>query len=255
MQQRLTAGKDMDKTVPAGAAISLDFIQLVVGRKMIKSQAANASSVVGALQRYCARFGLDQPHRLAQFLAQLLHEAGAFKYDCEIWGPTQQQKKYDNGELAKKLGNTMAGDGFLYRGRTGMQITGRANVRAFRDWCRKLMNGLVMAGSGSAALPVPDFEKNPDAMLTDPWEGLGPLWYWDSRSLNRYADQGDIEMVTKTINGGLNGYEDRLDWYAKVALVLLGYGPNDVAAFQKQAGEKADGVAGRARAPRFIARW
>ena len=43
-------------------------------------------------------------------------------------------------------------------------------------------------------LNPPGFEKNPDAMLTDPWEGLGPIWYWSTRDLNRYADEGDIEM-------------------------------------------------------------
>lgn len=234
----------MDKTVPAGAATSLALIQKIIGRKMTKAQIANADSVVVALQRYGPRFGLDQPHRLAQFLAQVLHESGAFVFDREKWGPTAQQKKYDTGSLAKKLGNTRAGDGFLFRGRTGMQITGRSNTRAFRDWCRKLMSGLVLAAPGSAALPVPDFEKTPDAMLTDPWEGLGPIWYWDSRGISRYADQGDIEMVTKAINGGLTGYQDRLDWYARAALVLLGFGPTNVVAFQKQAGEKADGIAG-----------
>lgn len=242
--------------VPTGAAISLALIEKIAGKKLTKAQAANANSVVVALQQYGERVGLGQPHRLAQYLAQLLHESGAFVYDREVWGPTAQQKKYDTGALAKKLGNTPEadGDGFLFRGRTGIQITGRANTRAFRDWCRKLMSGMVLAAPGSAALPVPDFEKTPDAMLTDPWEGLGPIWYWDTNGLNRYADQGDIEMVTKRINGGLNGYQDRLDWYARAALVLLGLGPNDVAAFQRRAGEKADGIAGpRTRAALHLA--
>lgn len=218
---------DMPSSAPT---ISLALIRKIVG-KMTKAQAANAESVIVALSGYGGKLGLDQPHRLAQYLAQVLHESGAFRYDREVWGPTTAQKRYEG---RKDLGNVQKGDGFLFRGRTGIQITGRANTRAFRDWCRKL--------GGTPA--VPNFEKTPDAMLTDPWEGLGPIWYWDTRGLNRYADQGDIEMITKKINGGLNGYQDRLDWYAKVALVLLGYAPNDVAAFQKRVGEKADGITG-----------
>ena len=66
-------------------------------------------------------------------------------------------------------------------------------------------------------------------MNTDPWEGLGPIWYWDSgnptgESLNVYADEANHEMVTRRINGGLNGYADRLARYTRAALVLLGFG-------------------------------
>ncbi|MEE9923957.1 MAG: glycoside hydrolase family 19 protein [Brucella anthropi] len=213
----------------------LDVIAKIVGGKMTKAQRENANSVVIALKQYGRALGIDQPHRLAQFLPQILHESGAFKYDREVWGPTPAQKRYDT---RTDLGNTPQadGDGFLFRGRTGIQITGRSNTVAFRDWCRKLMAG--------TAVKVPDFEKNPDAMLTDPWEGLGPLWYWDTRKLNVYADKGDIEMITKLINGGLNGYQDRLDWYTKTALVLLGYGRDDIASFQRAKGLIADGISG-----------
>jgi putative chitinase len=219
--------------VPAGAVISLALIRSVVG-KMTKAQTDNATSVVVALQNYGDGTGLDQPHRLAQYLAQTTHESGAFAYDREVWGPTKAQKGYEG---RKDLGNTQPGDGKRFSGRTGIQITGRANTRSFRDWCRKLMPG--------TSVPVPDFERNPDAMLTDPWEGLGPIWYWDTRGLNRYADQGDIEMITRKVNGGTNGLDDRIKWYARYALVMLGFGPNDIIAFQKKAGVKlVDGVPG-----------
>src|SRR5690606_15801790 len=126
-----------------------------------------------------------------------------FRYDREVWGPTPAQARYED---RADLGHSAAVDGeaFMFRGRTGIQITGRHNTVNFRDWCRRVIGG-----------NVPDFEKNPDAMLTDPWEGLGPIWYWDvgnpeRKSLNRYADRGDIEMITRRVNGGLNGYADRL---------------------------------------------
>ncbi len=189
---------------------------------------ANANALIVALNQYGERYGLLVPHRLAQFLAQVMHESGEFRYDREVWGPTPAQQRYED---RADLGHSTAHDGeaFMFRGRTGIQITGRANTVQFRDWCRKTIGG-----------NVPDFERNPDAMLTDPWEGLGPIWYWDSRKLNRYADTGDIEMITRRVNGGLNGYADRLALYDRISLVMLGYGPTDVRAFQTRA--KPQGV-------------
>lgn len=197
---------------------------------------ANMRSVVVALDQHGARLGLDQPHRLVQDLAQLAHESAWFRYDREIWGPTAAQKRYDT---RTDLGNTAAvdGDGKLYMGRTGIQITGKANYTAFRDWCRKL------------GLNPPDFVAQPDLVNTDPWEGLGPLWYWDAgnptgKSLNRYADQGDVENITRKVNGGLNGYDDRLDCLTRLSLVRLGYKPTDVRSFQKDTGLLVDGSSG-----------
>lgn len=188
---------------------------------------ANMRSVVAGLDAMGGRAGLDRPHRLAQYLTQLLHESGAFRYDQEVWGPTPAQARYDT---RKDLGNTPArdGDGEKYKGRTGGQITGKANYQAFYAWC-------VAEG-----LNPPDFVAQPDLLNTDPWEGLGFIWYWmvgnpTGKSLNHYADANDIETVTKRVNGGLNGYADRLGWYTKAALVLAGYGPNDVRDFQADA--------------------
>lgn len=192
---------------------------------------ANMGSIIAGLKARGSALGLDQPHRLAHYLAQIAHESGRFRCDREIWGPTPAQQRYDT---RTDLGNTPErdGDGFLFRGRTGIQITGRANTVAFRDWCR------------TQALNPPDFERDPDAMLTDPWEGLGPLWYWSTRALNRYADENDIEMITKRINGGLNGYADRIALYTRAALVLLGLPADDVRRFQGQNGLAVDGIAG-----------
>lgn len=211
--------------------LSLDMIRRIAKGKV---DAANAQSFLLAYSRYGSIMGLDQPHRLAQFLPQLLHESADFRYDREIWGPTPAQKRYDT---RTDLGNTAAadGDGKLYMGRTGIQITGKANYREFRDWCRAKVNP-----------QAPDFVAKPDLVNTDPWEGLGPFWYWDTRGLNRYADAGNAEMVTRRINGGLNGYAGRLDYLTRTSLVLLGYGPADVKAFQADRGLVADGIAGPA---------
>lgn len=189
---------------------------------------ANMRSISIALNDYGHRFGLDQPQRLAHYLAQLLHESGRFRYDREVWGPTPAQARYDE---RTDLGNTKArdGDGEKYMGRTAMQITGRANVMAFRDWCRKFIDA-----------NCPDFVDKPDLMNTDPWEGLGPIWYWATRKLNALADENNIEQITKRINGGLNGFEDRVRNYTRAALVLVGRNPTEVTLFQREA--KANGL-------------
>lgn len=191
----------------------------------------NARAFLEGLNTFGADLGLDRPHRLAQYVAQVAHESAAFRYDRELWGPTPAQKRYDT---RTDLGNTAEadGDGFKYRGRASIQITGRANYRAFRDWARKRV------------VTAPDFLEDPDAVLTDPWEGLAPIWYWSVRELNRYADRGDIEMVTRRINGGLNGYADRLRYYDRAALVLLGYPPESLVNFQSDQGLVVDGISG-----------
>lgn len=196
---------------------------------------ANVKSVVIALDRYGALFGLDQPHRLAEFLPQLMHESADFRYDRELWGPTPAQVGYEG---RKDLGNTEPGDGKKFAGHTAMQITGRFNTTRFRDWCRKFIDARA-----------PDFVAHPEMMNTDPWEGLGPIWFWavgnsTGQSLNRYADQGDVENITRKINGGLNGFAYRLDYLVRVSLVMLGFAPTDVRGFQKQAGVKVDGDPG-----------
>ena len=198
-----------------------------------KSVNSNMQSTIAGLERAGVGAGLNRPHRLAQYLAQIAHESGLWKYDAEVWGPTAAQKRYDT---RTDLGNTAAvdGDGFLYRGRGPIQITGKENYRQFTAWARGLDP------------KAPDFVANPDAVLTDPWEGLGPIWYWQTRDLNRYADNGDLLTITKRINGGTNGLTDRQAQYTRAGLVLLGYAPADVRAFQRSHGLTIDGISGPA---------
>lgn len=192
----------------------------------------NASSAYGAYFNHGESVGLGQPHRDVQYFAQIMHESGDFRFDQELWGPTKAQKGYEG---RADLGNTQKGDGYKFRGRSGIQLTGRANYQRFTAWARKKF----------PTLHVPDFEQQPELINTDPWEGLVALWYWDvgnpeGKSLNRYADRGDNEMITRRVNGGTNGLGDRLLRYRRLALIVLGYGPNDVRAFQKLA--KAKGL-------------
>lgn len=209
----------MNITVPQLAKISLSG-----------GQPANMQSIVVALNAYGASSGLDQPHRLAQFLAQAGEESGGFRYDRELWGPTPAQAKYDT---RVDLGNTPAvdGDGKKNAGRGPFQVTGGGNIKRFYDWC--LAQGYA----------PPDFVANPDLINTDPWEGLSAIWYWTvgnptHKSLNVLADENNIEQITKRINGGLTGFDLRLQYYVRTALVLLGYEPTDVHGFQVEAQRK-----------------
>ena len=189
----------------------------------------NAGQIIAALQADRGRNGLDRPHRLAHYLAQLGHESGRWLYDEEVWGPTSAQRRYEG---RRDLGNTQPGDGKRFKGRGPIQVTGRSNYRQFTAWVRQFFPR------------APNFESEPDAILLDPWEGMAPIWYWSTRNLNRYADENLIGNITKIINGGYNGYDDRLAQYTRAALVLLKRNPNDVRGFQKSAGLVDDGIAG-----------
>ncbi len=199
-------------------SVSAQQLAKIVGKPVN----ANMVSIEVALDAYGERFGLGATalHRLAHYVPQLAHESGAFRYDREVWGPTPAQERYD---IRPDLGNTPErdGDGERNAGRGPLQITGGHNLREFTAWARKHIDP-----------NAPDFFANPDLINTDPWEGIGPLWYWSTRKLNGYADDNDIEMITRRINGGLNGFADRLHWYTRTALVLAGYEPDAVKSFQ-----------------------
>ena len=103
-----------------------------------------------------------------------------------------------NPRKANELGNTQPGDGFLFRGNGVLQTTGRgAHKRMGQAF------GL-------------DFEANPE-LVTAPEHALKPaLKEWSDNNLNRFADQNDIRTITKRINGGFNGFEDRKAFFARL---------------------------------------
>ena len=148
-------------------------------------------SLVRSLNKTFERFEINTPLRISHFLAQVIHESGGFYYREEIWGPTKAQKRYEG---RNDLGNDQPGDGYLYRGRGPMQLTGKFNYgRAGRDL------GL-------------DLVANPDLVATDEVGMLVAGWYWDTRVLNKYADMDSIDDVTVRVNGGYNGLKDRQKW-------------------------------------------
>jgi putative chitinase len=149
-------------------------------------------------------YEIDTPLRASAFLAQVAHESGELKFMEEIWGPTAQQKKYEPpSDVAKRLGNTQPGDGFRYRGRGPIQITGRANYKKYGD-----LLGVDLIG-------------NPDLAATPQYAFSTAGLFWKLNGLNELADVEDFVTITKRINGGLNGLEERQRYY-EIAKNILG---------------------------------
>ena len=145
---------------------------------------AFASFVTDAMKE----FSIDTPQRQAAFLAQVGHESGGLHWTVELWGPTPSQTKYE-GRV--DLGNTHLGDGYRFRGRGLIQVTGRDNYARM-----------------GRALGV-DLEADPDLLATPKLAARSAGCFWQSHGLNTYADLGEFEKLTRRINGGLNGLDDR----------------------------------------------
>lgn len=152
-------------------------------------------SIVDAM----AEFQIHTPARQAAFLAQIGHETGGLHWTVEIWGPTDAQKRYEG---RKDLGNTQIGDGYRFRGRGLIQVTGRANYQAVGD-----------------ALGV-DLITAPEKLALPPLAARSAGLYWSLHHMNILADVGNFRGITRKINGGYNGYEDRLKLWNAAKEVL-----------------------------------
>ena len=152
-------------------------------------------------------YGITTKARIAAFLAQVGHESGRLKYVQEIWGPTAAQKRYEG---RKDLGNIYKGDGSRFRGHGLIQVTGRANHRRATQRLR----------AEFPRMGVPDFEAEPTKLTLPRWAALSAADFWDSIGGNALADAGQFKTLTRKINGGLNGYKDRLNLLASMRKAL-----------------------------------
>ena len=152
-------------------------------------------SIVDAM----AEYQINTPARQAAFLAQIGHESGGLHWLVELLGPTDAQRRYEG---RKDLGNTQIGDGYRFRGRGLLQTTGRHNYKRTSD-----------------ALGV-DFIAEPELLAKPPHAARSAGWYWETHKLNELADAGDFRLITRRINGGYNGYEDRLRLWTAAKEVL-----------------------------------
>lgn len=196
---------------------------------------ANYSEAIRRGAPLFQKHGITTPLRMAHFLAQAMHETGNFKIlresmdyraprIMEIFGVGHHSAKITAAEApslahneralservyglgnpskAHELGNTKPGDGFAYRGNGVLQTTGRGSHRRMGQAC-----GV-------------DFEGDP-ALVCDPEHALKPaLQEWTEGNLNVAADADDIRKITKRINGGFNGLEERKTLFAKLLPLL-----------------------------------
>lgn len=140
-------------------------------------------------------FDIDTPQREASFIAQIAHESVEFRYVRELATGDAYEGRQD-------LGNLQPGDGRRYRGRGLIQITGRDNYRKCGD-----------------ALGV-DLVADPELLEGTVLACRSAAWFWRDHGLNELADAGDFRKITIRINGGLNGWQDRLMYWERAKEVL-----------------------------------
>lgn len=181
---------------------------------------------VDPLNETFERFGIVTHNQQAMFIGQCSHECGNFKLLEEnlnykaatlmrLWPkrfPTLEKaneyagnpKKIANSVYSSRMGNRdeNSGDGFRFRGRGIIQLTGHS--------------GYFHCGK---ALGV-DFVANPDLVSTPKYAALSGGWFWSTHNLNSPADALDYNKVTKIINGGLIGLDDRIK-HVQQALAVL----------------------------------
>lgn len=188
---------------------------------------ANISVFVDPLNAACEEFNINNTKRLAAFLAQIGHESGQLKYVKEnlnysAAGLCKTFPKYFNASnaedydrnpeaiankvYANRMGNgdEASGDGWKYRGRGLIQLTGRNNYMT----CGEDLDE--------------DLESNPEYLETPEGAARSAAWFWSKHKLNELADVHDLRTITKKINGGTIGYTDREHLY-KVALNVLNH--------------------------------
>jgi len=165
---------------------------------------------------------LANESRLSGFLAQIIHESGGFNFVIENlnyskdglrkifpkYFPTdelaiqyaRQPERIANRVYANRMGNgpEQSGDGWKFRGRGLIQLTGKNNYS-------RLANDLGIS-----------IDETVIYLETPSGAASSAGWFWDNNNLNQYCDSGDFTTLTKRINGGTNGLQDRLHHYEKI---------------------------------------
>jgi putative chitinase len=178
------------------------------------------------LEQLFQDYEINTPQRIAAFIAQCAHESAEFaiikenlNYKWESlrkifskYFPTDelaqqyahQQEKIANRIYANRMGNGSeeSGDGYRYCGRGLIQLTGKSNYQAFAD---------------SLEMDVNDV---PEYLATFEGAAQSACWFWENNNLNKFADTGDILKMTKVINGGTLGLEERKANYQHALNVL-----------------------------------
>lgn len=183
-----------------------------------------------ALEQLLPDYDINTPHRVAHFIAQCAHESGNFNFIKENlnyrWETLRKifPKYFPTDDLAKQYasrpnkaeaianrvyanrmgnGDEASGDGYRYCGRGLIQLTGKDNYTFF---------------AGSLGIPV---EEAAEYLATFEGAAQSACWFWEQNNLNRFADANDVRGLTRAINGGFIGLEDRIK-HTNHALHVMG---------------------------------
>lgn len=198
-------------------------------RQLIPNAAGGVQAWYDGLTDALPQYEIVTPERVAAFIAQCAHESGGFRMMEEnlnykaatltkLWpkrypaGVAEQYAGKPQAIANKSYGGRMgngdeaSGDGWKYRGRGILQLTGKDNYRA----CSKYLF------SDDTLL------DNPDILLDAYYATHSACWFWNANKLNQYADNGDFLTMTKRINGGTIGLDDRIKHFKHALEVLNG---------------------------------
>ena len=179
------------------------LLRALVG--IAKPSAKSLDEFVASFNQWALSYEINNTKRLVHYLAQVMHESACLRYTTEI----ASGAAYDTGAKAKALGNTPEkdGDGQKYKGRGYIQLTGRANYKAFSE----------------SDLCMEDVLKYPEKVALFPLNQMASMWFWQTKGLNALADLDDggkvgediVRRITQKVNGGQNGIAERLLYYRR----------------------------------------
>ena len=195
---------------------------------------ADAAAWADAAMEILPKYEINTPNRIAGFFAQTGHESMNFtalsenlNYRAETLEKlfskyfskagrnaadyAKQPEKIANIIYGGRMGNVQEGDGYRFRGRGVIQLTGRDNYTAFGK------------SVGMSPEQVIDYVQTKKGALES------ACWYWNSRKINTACDNNDIVLMTKLVNGGTIGLEDRRKHYEQALAVLRGAVPAPIA--------------------------
>jgi putative chitinase len=176
---------------------------------------------------------INTPLRAAHFLAQSAHESGGFKFKSEnlnyskdsllkvfpkYFTPAsaeayhRQPEKIASRVYANRMGNgdEASKDGWKFKGRGYIQLTGKDNYKAFSDWAKE-----------------PSIIESPDQVADDKYAGLSAIWFWNKNGLSKIADTDNLRddktiiKITSRVNGGTHGIVDRTERFNNYKKILL----------------------------------
>ena len=210
------------------------IVTLAQIRKLAPNVRSSYSTAFDVGQPILDHYGIsDNPLRIVHFMAQVLHECGALKIQWEslyytpkrlpeVWPKrfkpkgklepkeyAYNEEKLGDAVYGGRLGNDQPGDGFKYRGRGLLQLTGKEGYRDITIWLHQWLPA------------APDFVMDPDAVLSPDWCLHVAAAKWKASGCNKYADRDSVTEVTEAINGGTVGLDERKDWTKKARKIWL----------------------------------